>query len=119
MLSAGTTYWINATPTCALCGGRAFESNVPTPPGANRVGPADDLDASYFNSTSFGASFDNANHWGGFRLFSFGVVGTLANGTLTVTKQVQSNSQDPGRWDLNIDGTDTRPVSATAARRAR
>ena len=26
--------------------------------------------------------------------------------TLTVTKQVQSNSQDPGRWDLNIDDTE-------------
>jgi hypothetical protein len=104
-LPYGTTYWINVTPVCAGCGGRAFESNVPPATAANHVGPANVLNTSYFNSVFFGANFTNANNEGPFPLFSFGVSGTATVQTLTVTKQVQSNSQDPGRWDLNIDGT--------------
>jgi hypothetical protein len=100
-LSAGTTYWINVTPVCAACAGRAFES---TTSGAGHVGVANISNLSFFNSVFFGANYANTNtECGGCALFSFGVSGT--NGTLTVTKQVQSNSQDPGRWDLNIDGT--------------
>ena len=104
VLQSGVTYWINVTPVCLACAGRSFESNVPASGGPNHVGPANILNTNFFNSNFFAANFANANGFGVFAVFSFGVVGT--DGTLTVTKQVQSNSQDPGKWDLLIDGTE-------------
>jgi hypothetical protein len=101
-LLAGTTYWINVTPVCAACVGRAFQS---TTSGASHIGPANISNLSFFNSAFFGANYANTNtECPGCALFSFAVKGT--NGTLTVTKQLQSNSIDPGKWDLLIDGTE-------------
>jgi hypothetical protein len=122
-LAFGTTYWINVTPVCAACAGRAFQSNVPPATAANHVGPSNVLNTSFFNSSFFGFNFTNANNLGPFPLFSFGVSGAATVQTLQVTKQLQSNSIDPGKWDLLIDGTDyascvgnggtTGPVSVT------
>lgn len=103
-LNAGSTYWINVTPVCAACSARAFESNVPPGTAANHVGPANVLDLSFFNSAFFGANFTNANNEGVFHLYSFGVVGT-SNPTISVTKHLISNSLDPAKFNLRIDGT--------------
>jgi hypothetical protein len=104
-LQAGVTYWINVTPVCTACAGRAFESNVPAAGGANHVGPADVLNLSYFNSSFFGANFTNTNNEGTFPLFSFGIAGTLATGTITVTKHLVSIPSDTAKFNLQIDGT--------------
>lgn len=103
VLNAGTTYWINVTPVCAACASRAFESNVPPGTAANHVGPANVLDQSFWNSAFFGVNFTNSNNGGVFHLFSFGVVGT-SNPTITVTKHLISNSLDPAKFNLRIDG---------------
>jgi hypothetical protein len=103
-LNAGTTYWINVTPVCVACSNRAFESNVPPATAANHVGPANIVDDSFFNSAFFGANFTNADNEGTYPLFSFGVAGT-SNPTITVTKHLISNSQDPAKFNLRIDGT--------------
>jgi hypothetical protein len=103
ILAANTTYWINVTPVCAACANRAFESNVPPATAANHVGPANIVNNSFFNSNFFGANFDNTNNQGGFPLFSFGVKGSLAT-TLTVTKHLVSNPNDPAKFNLRIDG---------------
>ena len=103
-LNAGTTYWINVTPVCVACSNRAFESDVPPGTAANHVGPANIVDDSFFNSTFFGANFTSTENEGTFQLFSFGVVGT-SNPTITVTKHLISNSNDPAKFNLRIDGT--------------
>ena len=105
LLHAGVTYWINVTPVCLVCVGRAFESNaLPAGSAANRVGPPDVLNQSFWNSSFFGENFTNANNGGVFPLFSFGVKGTLAT-TLTVTKHLVSYANDPAKFNLRIDGT--------------
>jgi hypothetical protein len=106
ILHQGVTYWVNVQPQCSGCAVRYFESNVlPAGSGANRIGPPDVLNTSFFNSAFFGANFTNANNEGSFSLFSFGVSGTPATGTLTVTKHLVSNPIDPSRFNLKIDGT--------------
>jgi hypothetical protein len=102
VLNAGTTYWINVTPVCAACASRAFESNVPPATAANHVGPANILNLNFWNSAFFGANFTNSNNGGSFPLFSFGVVGT-SNPTITVTKHLVSNANDPAKFNLRID----------------
>jgi hypothetical protein len=102
-LNAGTTYWINVTPVCLACANRAFESNVPPATAANHVGPSNVLDLNFWNSAFFGVNFTNANNGGVFHLYSFGVSGT-SNPTITVTKHLISNSQDPAKFNLRIDG---------------
>ena len=104
VLNAGTTYWINVTPVCAACSSRAFESDVPPGTAANHVGPANIVDGSFFNSAFFGANFTSTENEGVFHLFSFGVSGT-SNPTITVTKHLLSNSLDPAKFNLRIDGT--------------
>jgi hypothetical protein len=104
LLQAGVTYWINVTPVCTACGGRAFESNVPPGTAANHVGPANVVDNSFFNSAFFGANFTNADNEGTFPLFSFGIKGSLAT-TITVTKHLISNPGDPAKFNLRVDGT--------------
>jgi hypothetical protein len=88
---------------CAACVNRAFESDVPPATPANHVGPANIIDGSFFNSNFFGANFTNTENEGTYHLFSFGVSGT-SNPTITVTKHLISNSSDPAKFNLRIDG---------------
>jgi len=103
VLNPGTLYWINVTPVCAACSGRAFESNVPPGTAANHVGPTNILDQNFWNSAFFATNFTNSNNGGVFHLFSFGVAGTT-NPTITVTKHLVSNILDPAKFNLLIDG---------------
>jgi prealbumin domain-containing protein len=103
VLNADTTYWINVTPVCAACDSRAFESNVPPGTAANHVGPTNILNLNFWNSAFFGVNFTNSNNGGSFPLMSFGVIGTV-NPTITVTKHLVSNSLDPAKFNLRIDG---------------
>lgn len=69
------TYWLSVTPHGFLSG-RSFNS---TTSGAGAIGlPAGDNDNSFFDSTFFGASFDDTNDWFGEGVwdFSMGVEGT-------------------------------------------
>jgi hypothetical protein len=89
-LSSGT-YWMAVIPICSnsanpYCSGVFFESDVEyinTPP-ANAYGPAEPLDASFFDSSYFGVTFEPTNGFvgacGGIGCdaFSAGVLGHIA-----------------------------------------
>lgn len=89
-LTAGS-YWMIVVPVCSntadpYCGGLFFESDVEylnTKP-ANAFGPAEPIDASFFDSPFFGPSFDPTNGapgacgGSGCDAFSAGVLGKIA-----------------------------------------
>jgi hypothetical protein len=65
-------YWMSVVPVSADLG-RSYNSNTF---GLNAVG-THTLNADFFDSINFGASFGNANNWGSFSTFSSGVIGSV------------------------------------------
>ncbi len=122
LLHAGVKYYVDARPQCTNGGDPAcpvsfttefFQSNV-KPAGAplNHFGPPNVDNDSFFNSVAFAANFIQA--WpaapsgpcfAACEQFSVALQATPATGTITVTKHLISNSSDPAKFNLRIDGT--------------
>jgi len=110
LLHAGVTYFPSVVPQCtnaadATCAGALYyESNADTGGGTNHVGPPNVDNNAFFNDSAGGYNYSPATLYGNFGQFSLGLTGGGA-AHLTVTKHLVSNSADPAKFNLRIDGT--------------